>query len=386
MNLLYTTAGNFQALESQHNVKEWRARHHIVELMPMECVANYLRFDASSALALVDAIICAADTDLISFDPDMERLVPNFPFEKAIALAKDVRSLPESCAMRDGRKWRSIPFVILRHGLDYEKAQLAETHADIVFTPYNHPPIALRQVQQIVDEYEDRVLDDYLNVGILVRFDHGHVQIGPALRRKNPSVESKYYYAPADRRTNKDWVTVKRDHQGLRHDVELFQQLLEINASEPQIHSFFEQHPTFLMQAIMGVPISHSPNFVRPRDHKPDFAFSPILGPQNDRLIELLELKRPGEKTLNKGPHRGLSAKVHRAIDQVRDYERYLRDPANIPAILRAFGYLPDNSNLAVLIGRTPRNDADNEALMQRQSEVDVRVITYDEILKTQIR
>ena len=134
----------------------------------------------------------------------------------------------------------------------------------------------------------------------------------------------------------------------------------------------------------MGIPISHTPNFVNPKGYKPDFALSPILGPQEDELIELLELKRFGEKTLTKGLHRGFSAKVHSAINQVRDYERYLRDPANIQSILRAFGYIPEKSKLAVLIGRVPRNAADQEVFFQRQSEIDVRIVTYDEILETQ--
>jgi hypothetical protein len=51
---------------------------------------------------------------------------------------------------------------------------------------------------------------------------------------------------------------------------------------------------------------------------------------------------------------------------------------------LRTLGFIPDESKLAVLIGRTPQNEADREALAQRQSELDVRVVTYDEILATQ--
>jgi hypothetical protein len=386
MNLLYTTAGNFQTLESQDNVRVWRSRYHIVELMPIERVASYLHFDPSSALALIDAIICSADTDLFTYGSDMHALELNFPLEQALKLARDVRDLPQNCAMRDGRKWRSIPFIIFRHIADYWTALEAQedTHANIIFTPYSHPIVALDQIQGIVDGYQERVLDDYRNLGILVRFENGHAQIRPALRKKDPNAESEYYYAPADRRRNKDWVTVKRDDQGLRHDVELFYQLIDTNASETQMHLFFEQHPAFLMEARMGIPISHSPNFVVPKDWKPDFAFSPILGPQDDRMIELLELKGPSEKTLTRGIHRGFSAKVKSAIDQVRDYDHYLRDPANIQAVLRAFGYLPDSSKLAVLIGRTPGNEVDSKIFMQRQGQIDVKVITYDEILQTQ--
>jgi hypothetical protein len=160
--------------------------------------------------------------------------------------------------------------------------------------------------------------------------------------------------------------------------------LLDRNATETEMHRFFEQHPAILMEARMGIPISHRPNFANPKDCKPDFVLSPILGPLDDGITELLELKGPAEKTLTQGLHRGFTAKVHRAVDQVRDYGRYLRDPANLQAILRALGYVPDNSRLAVLIGRAPKSPGEIEALMQRRGELDVRVVTYDEILETQ--
>jgi hypothetical protein len=83
-------------------------------------------------------------------------------------------------------------------------------------------------------------------------------------------------------------------------------------------------------------------------------------------MIGLMELKGPTEKNLTQGFHPGFTAKVHRAVDQVRDYARFLRDPANVSAILRAFGYIPDDPQLAVLIGRAPGNTADGEVWKQR--------------------
>jgi hypothetical protein len=36
-----------------------------------------------------------------------------------------------------------------------------------------------------------------------------------------------------------------RDNQGLRADIELFQELIDKNASETQMQHFFEEHPSF---------------------------------------------------------------------------------------------------------------------------------------------
>jgi hypothetical protein len=257
-----------------------------------------------------------------------------------------------------------------------------DTHAHLVVQ--HHPDLTLRRIQTIVDQYQDRVLEDYRNVGIIIRFENGRAQIGPALRRKDPRIESEYYYAPADRRINTSWVTVKRDSEGLRHDVELFQHLINTGANETRMHQFFEEHPALLMEARMGIPISHRPNFAEPRNFKPDFAISPILGPQSDKLIELMELKGPHESTLSREQHRGFSAKVHAAVDQVRDYDDYLRYPENSQIVEEAFGYVPAKSKLAVLIGRTPTTDRDKEIFARRQAQLNVKVITYDEILQTQ--
>jgi hypothetical protein len=382
VNLLYTTTGNFQTLESQENIAVWRKQYHIIETLPMEQLTSYLRFDISSSLALVDAIVCGADTDAIDFGPSGPLF--SFPITRALKLADGVRSLPESCAMRDGRKWRSIPFVILHNAANFEltPGEEVDSHAHLIVQ--HHSDLTMRKVQAIVDQYQDRVLEDYRNVGIIIRFENGRAQIGPALRRKDPNIESEYYYAPADRRTNTSWVTVKRDSEGLRHDVEIFQHLIDTGANETRMHQFFEEHPAFLMEARLGIPISHRPSFIQPKNFKPDFAFSPILGPQSDRMIEIMELKGPDEITLSRKHHRGFSAKVHAAVDQVLDYDGYMRDPNNLQVVEEAFGYVPEKSKLAVLIGRTPTRDDDREIFERRQAQLNVKVITYDEILQTQ--
>jgi hypothetical protein len=333
MNILFTSVDSFPSVETERWLAEWRARHQLVEQMPMDRVARYLRFEPASARALVDAIVCMADSPLIAFRGERQRPVLDFPVEKALRLAKEVRGLPEACTMRDGRKWRSIPFAVFGNLWTSEVAiwKQRESHAQIF--PPGDPAAGLKAVQNLVDEYQARVLDDYRNCGILVRFVKGRAQIGPALTRKNREAESDYYYGPGDLRNNTNWVTVSRDNQGIRHDVELFEELLDRCASETEMHRFFEEHPSILMQARMGIPISHGPRFDRPKGNTPDFYFSPILGLWDKKAVELMELKGPADSTLRKGPHAGFTSKVTRAIDQVRDYGRYLRSNVGVEII-----------------------------------------------------
>jgi len=384
MNILFTSVNAMLTVEAQMCLAECRSCYHIVEEITIERVPSYLQFDNASKLALVDAIVCMADTVKTAYEYERPFYIIDSPLDKALRLAADVRNLPETCTMRDGRKWRSIPFVIFCDSPTSRDmlSKREKSHAH-VFPPCEASD-ALKKIEDCVDAYHDRVLEGYANCGILVRIERGRAQIGPALAAKANRAENEYYFGPGDRRNHQGWVTVKRDRHGLRYEVELFRMLLDRRAGETEMHRFFEEHPSILMEARLGIPISHRPRFRRPEYNTPDFSFSPIFGPFNKKAVELMELKGPDVQTLRKGPHPGFSAKVNKAVDQVRDYGHYLKDPANMNAIMRDLGYIPDDSNLAVLIGREPRNDEEREIFEQRQSELSVKIITYDEILAVQ--
>lgn len=380
MNLLYTTVGHYLSLESQQNIGVWQDQSHCVELIPCHQLVNYLHFSPASTLAQVDAIVCDADTDAVAFDWDMQPYY-TFPVETALAVAEDVHRLPESCAMRDGRKWRSVPFIIIGRA---SSLRAAKTHAHLLLT--EDPIRTLKKIEQVVHEYQERILEDYRFAGILVRFERGRAQVQPAHERANPCIETEYYYPPADRRKNKVWTTVKRDDQGLRLDVELFRMLLDRGASETEMHKFFEEHPNILMEARLGIPLSHELRFTKPEFRTPDFVMSPILGPHNNAEIGLLELKGSAEKVLTKGTYAGFAAKVHSAINQVRDYDSFRGDPANLESLLQALGFIPDKAKLAVLIGRSPAS-GDRDLFELRKSQLpDVEVVTYDDIFETQAK
>jgi Domain of unknown function (DUF4263) len=179
-------------------------------------------------------------------------------------------------------------------------------------------------------------------------------------------------------------MTVMRDSDGLRADVELFQQLLDMGAGEREMQRFFEDNPFFLTQARMGVQVPH-PSYVTNR-WSPDFAFTSILGFTDAKDIELLEMKGPDETLLNTHQHHpGFTAKLSSAIDQVRDYSEFLHHPHNERKLLQQLGYIPMQSKLAVLIGRGMDRDGYMEILERRRRYVpDIEIITYDKILETQ--
>ena len=62
-----------------------------------------------------------------------------------------------------------------------------------------------------------------------------------------------------------------------------------------------------------------------------------------------------------------------------------MRNPANFETLRQRLGFVPESSRLAVLIGRIPDGDADRKTLELRKGEIDVEIVTYDEIFETQV-
>ena len=192
-------------------VRDWKERHHIVETMPSERLLGYLRL-ASASLAHIDVIVCNANTE-----PDgLPRL---FTLNKAVRIANEVAELPESIAMRDGRKWKMIPFVIIGEKATYfeQIPDLKARHASVV-SPNPYTDSHLSTIQSKIDEYHQRLFQEYEYRGMMVRYLKGRTQISPALKRKMRYEESEYFYVPADRRTRqKQMVDCHERSRGHRH-------------------------------------------------------------------------------------------------------------------------------------------------------------------------
>lgn len=377
MNILFTTTGHFEDPDHKLLIKTLRDQKHIVEMMPMERFMSYLKFDAMSQRAAVDAILCKADTD-----PEGGA---TYTLPRALKVAAEFRQLPESCAMRDGRKWKSIPFIVISEQPYYFSypEEIKRLNVTIVHpTPY--PQQVLSEVKGTVDDYLKRVLEDYRQLGIMFTFEKGRARIAPALKKKDPEIESSYYYAPADRRNNRGWVTIMRDQEAIAADVEIFQRLIDMKVSEREMQRFFEENPFFLSQLRLGIQLPH-PSY-RTNRWSPDFAFTSILGASDIKDIDLLELKGPAEELLNNHKHHpGFTSILHSAINQVRDYGEFIRHQENYQKIMEQFGYIPTSSKLAVVLGRDFEHKEKMEILDNRRRYVpDVEIITYDKILETQ--
>ncbi len=337
---------------------ELRNRGCNLQVMPVHRVRDRLRDEDIVA----DAIVCFAEPVVPGSDPHTRvmSLRGAMPLDFVIAIRDDIADAPSSLAMADGRKWKSIPFVVL------VSEKLITRYADI--NPYQGKLgryLEVRDVYRIihttVSDYRRKLLDELDNLGFLVSFSNGRYRLGPALKAQH-GLESSLYYGPADkrRRSGNHFYTVDRDAYGIQYEIEIFEALINRpGVTEGDLQNFFEENPHFLVCARPAEPLPHVP--LTSTDGKllvPDFVLKPIVAVQRDSNWEVLDLKKPQVRLLaGKAQRVRLSHEVMQAIAQLRDYGDYFRNPNNSATVEMALGHRLRHPKLAVLIGRMPKRE-----------------------------
>jgi len=366
-------------------VSEWQQRGCAVDLIRLDHLTTTLR--NSKSLAVDAIVLISSGAHVFLLDEDRDSLTTSL--EVAFNTEAEVQSLDDHCAMLDGRKWKSVPVILLWMGRwDDELWASALAKRLNVVSHNGDESAALRAVRQFVTDYRRRLLDELDNLGFLVSYEAGRFKIGPALS-PTARAEGDFYFGPTDKRdlTTKCY-TVDRDNYGIQVEVDEFEALINTaDVSEYELQKFFESHPHFLVTPQLMEPLSQ----VQLRDSKgklliPDFIMRPVVAVHRDSRWQVLDLKRPQAQLLaGKGSHTRLSQEVMKAINQLRDYGDYFADPSNSERVAAVLRHPVRRPKLAVLIGRLPK-PSDVEALETAQTrEPDVQIVTYDEILETQL-
>jgi hypothetical protein len=379
--------------EFNQDILELWNKFCIAEWIPGHEIVSYLNLAPASSSACIDAIVFLLPDRTIGpwFRSGGRGIAPREAHWFNAEIAQEIRNLPESCAMRDGRKWKRIPQIVLTdHGMREPAYDGLDVEFVIDVTGWMlhkgyASPATWSQIEKVVNRYHRKALEEYERVGFLVTDDHGRYRVRKAFHKKN-SRESEFYFGGKDKRRFHGYVTIGRDSEGIDYEALLFEQLLnDPKSGEREIHSFLEQHPDLLAETMMGVPISHQPHFPSNKQ-TPDFVISPVLPRDSADWVKLLELKGPEAKILDsrRHLHRVLSHAVTRALAKLNDYNESVRDPLNLKSVEKALGYVPGFSERAVLIGRNPSSQ-DVELWEKRKAEQPtVKIVTYDEILQEQ--
>lgn len=319
-----------------------------------------------------DAVIVISDPSLSTpglYVTDVPNIsaADKFDLSAALSVVRSIRGFADDIAMGDGRKWKSIPCIILGSKDDFSKYDLLGSR----YQALDFEAIELEQVDKSIDpivevvkKYRQKILDDFDNLGFIVSYESGRYRLGPALSSRN-NVESAYYHGPADSRGNDRIVTIDRDNLDIQVETEKFEFLInKPDVSEEEIHAFLEEHPHFISRA---ENLLSKPRFSDSAQKLliPDFIAKPLVAEQRDDRWKILELKRPQVPILvGKENRRWLSSEVMKAIRQLKDYRDYFLNPQNKSEIKRVLGHELRYPKLGVLIGRLPKgetNDLDRE-------------------------
>jgi len=371
----------------------WRERYGPADFIPADSLIRILKEKQSGFAA--EAIVI--DTSEMfhwegpSDDEYLRRRTQAMTLETAVALVRSLRNLDSYVAMDDGRKWCSVPIILIFADTLFSDFSIPESLDATIVLSRGDVLSDVQKIRQEITDYRRRLLDELDNLGFLVSFENGRYRVGPALTPRERQVEGHFYFGPADNRPGirGKYFTVDRDNLGIQYEVEQFEALInKPDVTERDLQEFFEENPHFLLLArlMQALPQIRFPDEMG-KLLIPDFILKPIVALQRlrDSNWEVLDLKRPQAKLLA-GPsdHRRFSAEVYQAITQVKNYREHFENPQNTAAVTKLLGHPLKHPRLAVLIGRMPPS-SEVELLEKEQArEPRVSVVTYDEILERQ--
>lgn len=155
--------------------------------------------------------------------------------------------------------------------------------------------------------------------------------------------------------------------------IQLFKNLLDSDPEREEIlQSFLKKHPVLLCPAHIRV-WSKLPLGARDTD----FVFQEATG---DYI--LVELEKSTHRLFRKDGN--TNSKLNHAIDQIRNWKRYLED--NLSTVQRELGLsgISSNPNSLIVIGRSRYLTAENKRKLTTVANESpkIRIMTYDDVLK----
>lgn len=159
-----------------------------------------------------------------------------------------------------------------------------------------------------------------------------------------------------------------------------------INSSlskELDLQRFFERYPHFLLgldySRLIAQPIlrrESEPNLI------PDFVLLPLE--TGGRSPKIVDLKLPGHTLVRRDTNRlGYLSAVHRARDQLLEYQRYFSRTTTAQEASLRWGQEVFMPEICVVIGRSSSFASALERQRARASAPDLEVITYDDVLSS---
>jgi len=139
-------------------------RHWAFEFIPLERLITILKESSQTGLS-ADVIVSVVHPDsAFEFRSNWDNLTPA---SSVVKFVKELRSLEPFHAMNDGRKWATIPFVMIVSHI-FSRDDIRERVEATVTALHSDCPQNLDEIWDVVWQYRRRLLDELDNLDLLI--------------------------------------------------------------------------------------------------------------------------------------------------------------------------------------------------------------------------
>lgn len=350
--------------------------------------------------------VCLAPTsrpDALLFAPEMELGTPRFGYpdsKNAYELIDEIRSLPDHLCFPGQVRAKTLPIILAAFGTD-----------PLFYSPERHPwgkkwcrvvrdPRRLHdEIREGIREWRQALLSELDYVGYAITRDEaGQFHVSHAALRRQREGDILAEDASLHGLRSAGYYILKSDviddlpaYRELEALLSTFRDVADARECNPEtaLQDFFERNPHMMLGDSFGGlrPKARIPRPNGCHPWVPDFAQEPRPFSLVHNRWGFTDLKLPDVRMLNaKRLHRGFSAKVKEALDQLLDYRDDIEnaDSRAQALLMKWYGCIPRNPKLAVIIGRRPSQVDEIEELDHRigtYAPLGVEVMPYDDIL-----
>jgi hypothetical protein len=156
MKIILTGMQEPSILSDSLNQRRWA-----FEFIPLERLIPILKDSPQTGLG-ADAIVSVVHPDSAFGSPPIFNNLT--PASSVVKLVKELRSLQAFHAMKDGRKWATIPFVLIVSSI-FSNDGIAEPVDATVTALHSDYAQNLDEIREVVSQYRQRLLDELDNLG-----------------------------------------------------------------------------------------------------------------------------------------------------------------------------------------------------------------------------
>lgn len=251
----------------------------------------------------------------------------------------------------------------------------------------------IKQYSEQIKNWRRQVLEEMRNLGIKLnsgRIDYSnYFSSNRRFRTDTKILSNNFKLIP--RKLRYDWLINDTEQIKIKIDEyikKLKRSMRSKKGEEKKYHKFFNNNLSFLKRDSFSKHIYEPKLYYTDKNfYEPDYVLRPEMTFETD--LSILEVKLPNELIAKKKKfHPTLRAKFMDHLFQINDYKEYLEEKEYRKQINDVFGFIPQNVEYNILIGRNDHKEENEYIINKRMNQMNskINIITYDDLLDYQVK